>query len=289
MGRRIEDIEWRFKSATFRAARTKRLDFERPVLMGILNVTPDSFSDGARYATPAGALRRARAMIDEGAHIIDVGAASSRPDSKPPSTDVEIKRAIPVIERIRDRFPSTIISVDTCNVDVATRALDAGADMINDIMGLADPKMIELIARHDLPVVLNHIKGTPATMNSVARYRDLRGEIDAYFRARIKTARSIGATKLIIDPGIGFAKLTAHSIEAMRSIPFFRRLGRPILIGASRKRFLGEILAEPDPTKREEGTMAISALASYFGASIIRVHEVGANLKSAIVGASIRR
>lgn len=247
---------------------------ERTVVMGILNVTPDSFSDGGLHPTADAGVEHARRMVEEGADIIDIGGESSRPGAEPVSAEDEMVRILPVIERLASE--GILISVDTYKPDVARTALDAGAQIVNDITGLADPAMIDLVAERKCPAVMMHMKGTPQTMQQEAVYEDVTGEVMAYFRERIGRAAEAGVLRdlLIIDPGIGFAKTAEHNMGIIRNLADFKTLGLPILIGTSRKRFIGAILGDLPAHERIEGTAATVAVSIANGANVVRVHDV---------------
>ncbi|RLE10358.1 dihydropteroate synthase [Candidatus Aerophobetes bacterium] len=248
---------------------------KKTAIMGILNVTPDSFYDGGRYTCQDEALRRVEQMIEEGADIIDVGGESTRPGSERVSLKEEIKRVIPIIEKIRENF-DVPISIDTYKAEVARQAIEVGANMVNDISGLRfDPKLKKVVAKCDVPVVITHIKGTPKDMQDNPQYRCLMGEIISYLREGIKMAEEAGISsdKIIIDPGIGFGKTTEHNLRIIKRLPELKSLGKPILIGASRKSFIGNVLKLP-VSERLEGSLAIGSLSVFQGANIIRTHDV---------------
>ena len=248
---------------------------KKTAIMGILNVTPDSFYDGGRYTCQDEALRRVEQMIEEGADIIDVGGESTRPGSERVSLKEEIKRVIPIIEKIRENF-DVPISIDTYKAEVARQAIEVGANMVNDISGLRfDPKLKKVVAKCDVPVVITHIKGTPKDMQDNPQYRCLMGEIISYLRESIKMAEEAGISsdKIIIDPGIGFGKTTEHNLRIIKRLPELKSLGKPILIGASRKSFIGNVLKLP-VSERLEGSLAIGSLSVFQGANIIRTHDV---------------
>lgn len=249
----------------------------RPLVMGILNVTPDSFSDGGEFFDPAVAVEHAARMTAQGADLLDLGAESSRPGSEPVADDEQIRRLVPVIERIRASETNIPISVDTRRAVVAEAALDAGADLVNDISALRDdPALARLIARRDVGVVLMHMQGTPATMQERPTYDDVVAEILAFFSERIAAAAEVGIDprRIIIDPGIGFGKKSVHNMTLLRRLDAFRPLGRPILVGTSRKMFIGGVTAKASPTDRLMGTAATVAAAVLAGTNIVRVHDV---------------
>lgn len=245
--------------------------------MGILNVTPDSFSDGGRFFKNGAALKQAEQMIKDGAAIIDVGGESTRPGAGIVSADEEIDRILPVVESIKDQF-DTIVSIDTYKERVAKTAVqEAGADMINDISALAfSDGMADTIAHLDVPVVLMHIKGTPENMQKDPYYQNLLAELKQYFHNRIDFAlsRGIKKEKIIIDPGIGFGKRLQDNIEIIRRLREFKEFEVPILMGVSRKSFLGALTGEPVAIEREPETIAANIFSILNGASIIRVHHV---------------
>jgi dihydropteroate synthase len=253
------------------------LSLTRPLIMGILNVTPDSFSDGDLYRDPARAIDRALEMVAEGADIIDVGGESTRPGSTPVSPEEELKRVIPVIATLAGKT-SCSISVDTWKSTVASRAVDAGAAIINDISGFTfDPQMAGVAARTGAGVVLMHTRGTPQTMQQDTSYDDLIGEITASLTLSLAMAGNAGIEqeRIALDPGLGFAKLSAHNLEILRRLREFTGMGRPLLVGSSRKSFIGTTLNR-DTDQRIFGTAATVALAVQGGADILRVHDVRA-------------
>lgn len=257
-----------------------RLDFsEGAVVMGILNVTPDSFSDAGRFTDIDTAVDRATQMATEGASIIDIGPESTRPGSKPVTTQAQIERAIPVIAKLRENkeLDDIMISIDTRIAQVAAAAIEAGANMINDITALADGDMAKLATEKDVPVVLMHMQGNPETMQTEPKYADVVAEVLAYLIERAEYARQQGIVKerIFIDPGIGFGKTTEHNIELMRNIAKFVETGYKVLIGTSRKRFIGEITGKEAPEKRLFGTAGTVAAAVMQGAAIVRVHDAG--------------
>jgi dihydropteroate synthase len=255
-----------------------KLEFGRKTLvMGVLNITPDSFSDGGLYRNLERAVARAMAMVAEGADIIDLGGESTRPFADPVPPEEEMARVIPVLERLiaEVRVP---ISVDTYKSEVARRALELGATMINDISGLrADPRMAEVIAASGCPVVLVHMQGTPKTMQENPVYGDVMEEVKAGLRASMDIARRAGVDedKVMVDPGIGFGKTAEHSLEILHRLAELKSLVRPILCGTSRKSFIGKVLGLP-PGERLEGTAATVALSIANGSDLVRVHEVKA-------------
>jgi len=259
------------------------LELEEPVVMGVLNVTPDSFSDGGRFLEYDSALKQAEQMIKDGADIIDIGGESSRPGAQQVSTEEEIDRIMPIIEKVKDEF-AVIVSVDTYKEHVArTAVLEAGADMVNDISALGfSENMADTIAKLEVPVVLMHIKGTPENMQKNPSYQSLIPELKQYFHNRIDYALSKGIKKekIIIDPGIGFGKRVEDNIKIIKRLEEFKEFELPILMGLSRKSFLGFISDEPIPVEREAETICANIVAILNGASIIRVHNVKNTVKS---------
>ncbi|MBS3819632.1 dihydropteroate synthase [bacterium] len=245
--------------------------------MGVLNVTPDSFSDGGLFYYRAKALEKSLAMADEGADIIDVGGESTRPGSEPVSAEKEKDRVIPVISRLRKKT-NVLISIDTTKTEVAKAALDEGADILNDISACRfDPSIISLVAQRKVPVILMHMKGTPKTMQTNPYYENIFSEIKEFFEERISTVLSHGISKksILVDPGIGFGKRFQDNLDLIQNLQFLNELNCPIMVGTSRKSFLGQILNLP-PQERVEGTIASSILSILHGAHILRVHDVRA-------------
>jgi dihydropteroate synthase len=246
-----------------------------PLVMGVLNVTPDSFSDGGRFADVDAAVAQAKAMAAAGAALIDVGGESTRPGSQRVDSAEQIRRVVPVIERIA-RLP-VVISIDTTRANVAAAALDAGAAVINDISaGLDDPSILSLASSRKVPLILMHMQGTPQTMQNDPRYNDVVVDIIEALRARVVGAQTAGVAldRILLDPGIGFGKTMQHNLELLRRQSEFRALGRPLVIGASRKGFIGRITGEEEPSKRLFGTAATVAWSIANGADIVRVHDV---------------
>ncbi len=245
----------------------------RTYIMGILNVTPDSFSDGGHFYDPEDAVRHALEMIEDGADFIDIGGESTRPGSDAVSIDEELRRVIPVIERLA-KLTSVPISIDTYKSTVAHRALEAGAVIVNDISGLhVDVNMADVIAKHEASVILMHIKGTPKTMQEDPQYNDVVEDICEYLHEGILMAERKGIEQIIVDPGIGFGKTLAHNLEIIKRLKEFQRLGYPVLVGPSRKSFIGKVLDLPIE-ERLEGTSGAVAASIMNGANIVRVHDV---------------
>lgn len=267
------------------------VDFScRPYIMGILNVTPDSFSDGGTFFDHARAIEQAHRMVEEGADIIDIGGESTRPGSDPVSAEEELHRIIPVIEAIA-RDVEAVLSIDTTKAEVAARALAAGAGMINDVSALRfDPDLATVAAQSGVPVVLMHMRGTPKTMQHDVHYDDPLAEIVGYLRERMRFAEEAGIERgqIILDPGIGFGKsVDRDNFTILRNLEELTSLGRPLLVGPSRKAFLGRLLDLP-VTDREEATAGAVAAAVMHGAHIIRVHNVKAMKQVAMVAHAIR-
>ena len=254
-----------------------------PLVMGILNITPDSFSDAGRFFDPAAALAHARGMAAAGADIIDVGGESTRPGAAPVDLDEEIARVLPVISRIKEET-GALVSVDTSKEDVARLAVEeGGADMVNDISGLRfSERMAAVVAELNVPVVIMHIQGTPETMQRRPSYADVVAEIRDYFRERIDYAqgRGIKREKIILDPGIGFGKRLEDNIAIIRQLRQFTEFDLPVMVGLSRKSFLGLLGGEKTPEKREAETIAANLVAARNGAAILRVHDVDATVKA---------
>ena len=246
-------------------------------IMGILNVTPDSFSDGGLHTTLPAAIEHTRTMLQNGAHIIDIGGESTRPGAAPVSPEEEERRTAPVIAALRREFPAALLSIDTRHPSVAAAALTAGADIINDITGLASAEMRALCAAQPCGIVLMHMQGTPQTMQMDPHYTDVVAEVRNFFEERLTLAEQAGIapTRICLDPGIGFGKTTAHNLALIRHLESIRVAHRPLLMALSRKRFLGEILANPAlPKSSPLPTAVMSLLAAQNGANLHRVHDV---------------
>jgi dihydropteroate synthase len=251
------------------------LTLDRPRIMGVLNVTPDSFSDGGDFLDPDGAIAAGLDMASAGADIIDVGGESTRPQSQATSQEVERTRILPVIHALA--AAGLCVSVDTRHAATMAAALDAGATIVNDVYALAyDPGAVALVAARGCPVVLMHMRGTPSEMYADAHYDDVVADVKRELSERIAAAERAGiaSDKIVVDPGIGFAKRAEHSIELLRRLPELAELGYPILVGASRKSFLGTVTGETDPRRRLPGSLAAGLLALSRGAAILRVHDV---------------
>lgn len=261
---------------------------DRTYLMGILNVTPDSFSDGGQFNALDRALAQADTLVRSGADILDIGGQSTRPQAETVSLQEELDRVIPVIRAIREGFSTSAepdrshlraipISVDTTRSEVARSAIEAGADLINDVSGATyDPAMLPTVAELGVPIVLMHLRGTPKTMQQLTQYQDLLGEVYEFLARRVDAAMSAGIApdRIMIDPGIGFAKNAAQNLDLLRGLPHFQKLGCPLLVGTSRKSFIGHLLNQSDPQQRVWGTAATCCAAIEGGADVLRVHDV---------------
>ncbi|MBI1823982.1 MAG: dihydropteroate synthase [Nitrospirae bacterium] len=245
-------------------------------IMGILNVTPDSFSDGGLYFSREKAAERALQMEEEGADFIDIGGESSRPGAASVSLAEELERVIPVLEAVIPRLKIPV-SVDTCKTEMARRAIECGAAMINDIRALGEPGMMDLVARQGVAAVLMHMKGTPGTMQDEPEYQSVVQEVLLFLKGRFERAieRGVRPEQIILDPGIGFGKSLSHNLEILRSLDRFRMLNRPVMIGVSHKSFIGKVLERPIE-KRLFGSLAAAAWAQWKGIHIVRVHDVRA-------------
>jgi len=259
------------------------LDLSRPRIMGILNVTPDSFSDGGLYADPAAACRRAEALVREGADLVDVGGASSRPGADPVPEAVERDRVLPVLgEAVRLGVP---VSIDTCRAGVARAALDAGAAVVNDISALGDPGMGPLVAASEAGLVLMHMRGTPGTMQDDPRYEDVVGEVASFLKDRAGLAEGwgVGRERIVLDPGIGFGKTLTHNLTLIGAMDVLAGLGYPMLLGASRKSFLEKLTRAGSPERRVAGSVAAVLAARRRGTALFRVHDVAATREALAV------
>lgn len=261
-----------------------------PVLVGVINVTPDSFSDGGEFFGAEAAVAQARALLDEGAHVVDVGGESTRPGSDPVSPDEELRRVLPVIRGVLSARPDATISVDTYRYSTAEAALDAGAKVVNDVTALGDPKMAGLVAEWGCPIILMHMLGEPKSMQQDPRYKDVVREVRDFLAKRAERAIRAGVKpeNLILDPGIGFGKTLEQNLKLLDHLDSLVQLGFPVLVGASRKSFLGKITGSEDPKKRLFGTVAANVLAYERGATFFRVHDVRANGEALAVAAAIR-
>jgi dihydropteroate synthase len=252
------------------------LALDRPRIMAVLNVTPDSFSDCGRHLDPAAALAHAHALIDAGADILDVGGESTRPGSDPVPEAEELVRVLPVIEALRAAGVATPISIDTRKAAVAHAAFDAGADLLNDVSALTfDPASLALAAASGKPVCLMHAQGDPKTMQDAPHYDDVLLDVTDFLEARLKAAEAVGVprARILLDPGIGFGKTARHNLDLIRGLAILHGLGCPLLFGASRKRFIGTLGGAPDPLARGPGSTTVALEALRQGAQVIRVHD----------------
>lgn len=266
---------WQFRTQSFDLT-------HRGLIMGVLNVTPDSFSDGGRFFDPSAAIARGLVMVQEGADILDIGGESTRPGATPVEAEEELRRILPVIRGLRkqSRIP---ISIDTMKARVAAAAVEAGADIINDISGLQhDPDMARVAAESEAGLVLMHLRGTPRTMQQEPEYTDVVAEVCGCLRSAGSAAISAGVAvdRLVFDPGIGFGKTMDHNLALLRALPSFQIYGRPVLLGVSRKSFIGRLLGNTDPLSREAPTIALTAWARQHGVRILRVHAVKENAQA---------
>jgi dihydropteroate synthase len=266
-------IPWKIRDRTF-------VWDQRTYLMGILNVTPDSFSDGGQFDTIAAALQQAQSLIDAEMDILDIGGESTRPNAAEVSVEEEFNRVIPVIQAIRE-MSDIPISIDTTKAPIAEAAIDAGADLVNDISGATyDPDMLATVAQLEVPIILMHTRGTPKTMLQMTDYQDVVADVKDWLqdRVRVAIAAGIAPAKIAIDPGIGFAKTAEQSIAILQRLAEFQDFPHPLLIGPSRKSFIGAILQRPDPQERVWGTAGACCAAISGGANILRVHD-GAEMR----------
>jgi dihydropteroate synthase len=259
--------------------RGKALSVSAPAIMGVLNVTPDSFSDGGEVPDVHSALDRVARMVGDGARLIDVGGESTRPGSDPVAQDVELRRVIPVLEKAIPDYPEIMFSIDTTKYEVARRALECGAHMVNDVSGLQkDPRLADLCSRHRAALVIMHSQGPPKTMQQKPQYGDAVSEIASFLKEKAELAEKAGVEQVIIDPGIGFGKTLEHNLELIAKLSEICRLGYPVLVGASRKSMIGKLLAdvhgERPVNKRLAGTLALHYHALLQGAAVLRVHDV---------------
>src|SRR5918998_3460116 len=261
-----------------------------PVVVGILNVTPDSFSDGGDFLDPEAAEQHAAAMLDEGAGMLDVGGESTRPGSDPVSQEEEIGRVVPVIERILSVRPEAVISVDTYRSGTATAGLEAGASLVNDVTALrGDPRMVSVVGEAGCPVILMHMQGDPKTMQKEPRYEDVVREVRDFLAERAEYAADadVRPENIILDPGIGFGKNLEHNLDLLHNLDAIVDLGFPVLIGASRKRFIERITGVQEARDRVPGTVATTVLAYERGATFFRVHDVRANREALAVAKAV--
>ena len=270
--------EYSFEAGAFRFCLGRQTK-----LIGVLNITPDSFSDGGRYLDPALAEKRALAMQDEGADILDIGGESSRPGAKPVSAGEEMRRILPVLKRLSKKIKIPV-SVDTCKPDVAMAALDHGAVLVNDITALGDRRMGKLVARYGASVVLMHMQGKPGTMQKAPSYRDVVKDVAGYLKKAVQRALDAGIprTRVAVDPGFGFGKTIEHNLELLGRLDELGVLKQPVLVGLSRKSFLGHLLGVP-AEERLTASLAAAGVAIERGAHMLRVHDVSAHRQLALL------
>lgn len=271
------------------ACGTHSFDLSRPVVMGILNVTPDSFSDGGDFLDPVAAYTRGHDIVDEGARIVDVGGESTRPGSGETDAGEEIARVRPVVSGLAES--GICVSIDTRHAEVASACVAAGASIINDIGGFRDPAMREVASSCDAGLVVMHMLGEPGTMQERPAYADVVAEVGSWLVRQAQLLEFAGAAheRIVIDPGIGFGKTVEHNLELLRRLPDLASLGYPVLVGASRKRFIGSVAGEPDPRKRVPGSVATAVWAVTHGVSVVRVHDVLETTQAMKVVSAIER
>ena len=259
--------------------------------MGVVNVTPDSFSDGGRFADAEQAVAQGARLADEGADIVDVGGESTRPGAGDVPAQEELDRVVPVIDGLRRARPDLVLSVDTRRPFVAKAALDAGAHVVNDVSGGRDPAMLETVAASSCGLVLMHMLGEPRTMQDDPRYDDVVAEIHEYLRERVEAAvfAGIDAERLAVDPGIGFGKTLEHNVALLRALDRFGDLDATVVVGASRKRFLGTLTGVDDPAARLEGSLAAAVIAVEGGADVVRAHDVAQTVRAMAVADAVYR
>lgn len=267
---------------------SKLLSLVEPCVMGVVNVTPDSFSDGGRFSDTAGAVTHAVRLVDEGAAIVDIGGESTRPGAPAVSIDEELRRVIPVIERLRARV-AVPISIDSRHAQVMRAALAAGADMVNDVQALQGPEALRVVADSGAGICLMHMQGDPRSMQQAPHYNDVVTEVRDFLAARVAACRAAGIEeeRIAIDPGIGFGKTRAHNLQILSKLQAFTALGRPIVIGVSRKSTIGALTGRP-VTERLAGSIALATLAAARGAAIIRAHDVAATVDAMRIVSAMR-
>lgn len=279
-------MSWKIRGASLPLGR-------ETILMGVVNVTPDSFSDGGRYPTEGTAAAHGLRLLQEGARILDVGGESTRPGATPVEADEETRRVVPVVRRLV--AGGALVSVDTWKAGVAEAALAEGAHVVNDVTAGRDPRMFQVVARAGAGLVLMHMQGEPATMQAAPRYQDVVKEVCAFLVERARAAEAAGVPRaaIVLDPGIGFGKTTEHNLALLRGLPEIAALGYPVLVGASRKGFIGHLTAEngvvPSPQDRMEGTLGAHVAAVARGASIVRAHDVHAHKRALALADPILR
>ena len=253
---------------------------QKTSIMGVINLTPDSFSDGGDINSSKKVLEKVNQFLRNGVDIVDLGAQSTRPGAEEVGSDIEIKRLIPYLKLIKSKYPEILISIDTFNSEVAHEALINGANWINDVTGgRRDKEILDVISKFNCPFVITHSRGNSQNMNELSKYENVLREVKSSLETLVKNAleKNISENNIIIDPGIGFSKDINQNLEILKNLNVLKKLNLPILIGASRKRFIGEILNEKNPKERDIGTLAISCLCSHFNIDIVRVHNVKMN------------
>lgn len=266
-----EPTTWRIKD--------RLVDVRFPLVMGILNVTPDSFHVESRVDLEQ-ALRTTERMLEDGAAIIDIGGASSRPGAEEVALEVELSRVVPVITALRKRFPNTLLSIDSYRASIAKEAVEAGAGMVNDIgAGLLDEAMLEVVAKNNVPYIMMHMQGTPRTMQRAPQYKDVATEVTLFLSERLLAARNAGIPDVLLDPGFGFGKTTDHNFTLLRELERIKVLGAPVLVGLSRKRMINEVLGTTTKDALN-GTTVANTMALMNGASVLRVHDVKAAVEA---------
>lgn len=259
----------------------------RPLVMGIVNVTPDSFSDGGDHDDPAAAVAHGQKLVADGASLLDVGGESTRPGSEPVPVAEELSRVRPVVKRLA--LEGVPVSIDTRHAEVARACIDAGASVLNDVTGFTDPAMVEMAARSNCGVVVMHMLGEPKSMQDDPHYDDVVVEVGGFLLAQAATLEAAGVARerIVIDPGIGFGKTLEHNLALLRGIPELAERGYPVLIGASRKRFIGDLTGCAEPRQRLGGSVAAALAATRAGAAVVRVHDVAATVQALAVTAAI--
>jgi len=275
------------RTSTWRCGRFT-LDLDRPLVMGVLNVTPDSFSDGGSHPDAAAAVSHGIAMLNEGADIIDVGGESTRPGADELETAEELDRVLPVITELAGDAVVPV-SIDTRHAQVARACVAAGASIVNDVSGFRDGTMVDVATACDAGLIVMHMLGDPGTMQDAPRYDDVVGEVAEYLsaRARMLVERGVAPERIALDPGIGFGKTAEHNLEILRRLDEFADLGYPIVLGASRKRFIGEVTGEAVPARRVPGSVAAALWAVECGAAVVRVHDVAETVQALRVWTAI--
>jgi dihydropteroate synthase len=267
--------------------RTRSIPLDRPVIVGIVNVTPDSFSDGGRFADLEAAITQGRRLVEAGAHAVDVGGESTRPGAKPVSTSEELARILPVVETLASE--GVIVSVDTAKPEVARAAVEAGAEIVNDITAASQTAMAEVVANAGVGVVLMHMQGTPRTMQADPHYDDVVGEVRDYLVGRAAALETAGLRRdqIMIDPGIGFGKTLDHNLRLLAHVGDLVATGYPVMVGASRKSFLGRLTGQAEPAGRDTATAVVTALVVASGATAVRVHDVESSRQAAAVAKAV--